>query len=142
MSIRAIPWALTLGLLSLAGAWLAQESETEVSPAPQEAFDFDELLARGREGNQAWTPFLERPSMLAGVYRLAAGATDGQKPHDDDELYYVVRGTAGFTADGVEHSAKAGSLFFVAAEVEHRFHDIEEDLEVLVFFAKAPAAPR
>jgi hypothetical protein len=28
-------------------------------------------------------------------------------------------------------------VIFVEAEVEHRFHDIEEDLEILVFFAPA-----
>ncbi len=31
----------------------------------------------------------------------------------------------------------AGSVLFVAAEVEHRFHDIAEELAVLVFFAPA-----
>ena len=30
-----------------------------------------------------------------------------------------------------------GSIIFVEAEVEHRFYDIEEELEVLVFFAPA-----
>jgi len=30
-----------------------------------------------------------------------------------------------------------GSVIFVAANVEHRFHDITEDLSVLVFFAPA-----
>ncbi|HSG39002.1 MAG TPA: cupin domain-containing protein, partial [Thermoanaerobaculia bacterium] len=29
-----------------------------------------------------------------------------------------------------------GSVLFVAARVEHRFHSIAEDLEVLVFFAR------
>ena len=31
----------------------------------------------------------------------------------------------------------AGSALFVAAEVEHRFYDIAEELAVLVFFAPA-----
>jgi mannose-6-phosphate isomerase-like protein (cupin superfamily) len=30
-----------------------------------------------------------------------------------------------------------GTLIFVAASVEHRFYQIEEELEVLVFFAPA-----
>jgi quercetin dioxygenase-like cupin family protein len=39
---------------------------------------------------------------------------------------------------GIEnHSVAAGSVIFVGAGVEHRFYDIEEDLEVLVFFAPA-----
>ncbi len=34
-----------------------------------------------------------------------------------------------------DRPVRAGSLVFVAAQVEHRFHDIEEDLRVLVFWA-------
>ena len=32
---------------------------------------------------------------------------------------------------------RAGSVVFVEAEMEHRFYDIQEELEVLVFFAPA-----
>jgi hypothetical protein len=32
---------------------------------------------------------------------------------------------------------RLGSVIFVEAELEHRFYDIEEELEVLVFFAPA-----
>lgn len=39
---------------------------------------------------------------------------------------------------GSDHAnVKAGSIIFVEAELEHRFYDIEEELEVLVFFAPA-----
>jgi quercetin dioxygenase-like cupin family protein len=36
-----------------------------------------------------------------------------------------------------EQAVKAGSVIFVAGKVEHRFFDISEELEVLVFFAPA-----
>jgi quercetin dioxygenase-like cupin family protein len=32
---------------------------------------------------------------------------------------------------------QAGSIVYVAKNVEHRFHSIEEELTVLVFFAPA-----
>ena len=32
--------------------------------------------------------------MSAGVYVLPKGGTDPQKPHREDEMYYVVRGRA------------------------------------------------
>jgi hypothetical protein len=39
---------------------------------------------------------------------------------------------------GSDHAnVKAGSIIFVEAELEHRFYDIEEELEVPVFFAPA-----
>ncbi|HEY1264378.1 MAG TPA: cupin domain-containing protein, partial [Terriglobales bacterium] len=72
-----------------------------------------------------------------GVYALAAGALDPQSPHREDELYYVVRGRARMKAGNQDQNVTAGSVIFVAAGVEHRFHTIEEELMVLVFFAPA-----
>ena len=75
--------------------------------------------------------------MSAGLYVLAAGATDKQKPHAEDEVYYVIEGSATFTAGGEERDVKAGSIIYVPARIEHRFHEIREELRVLVFFAPA-----
>ena len=50
---------------------------------------------------------------------------------------YVLRGKAHFRAGDEDREISAGSVLFVAAEVEHRFYDIAEDLAVLVFFAPA-----
>jgi mannose-6-phosphate isomerase-like protein (cupin superfamily) len=75
--------------------------------------------------------------MSAGLYVLPAGGTDAQKPHHEDEIYYVVRGRARFQADTEDREVAAGSVLYVAAEVEHRFYDIKEELAVLVFFAPA-----
>jgi quercetin dioxygenase-like cupin family protein len=75
--------------------------------------------------------------MSAGLYVLAAGATDQQQPHHEDEMYYVVRGKGRFRAGDEDREISAGSVLFVAAEVEHRFHDIVEELAMLVFFAPA-----
>ena len=100
-------------------------------------FHIDDLNRdRAAKGN-LYLEFLRIPAMSAGVYVLAAGAIDPQKPHHEDELYYVVRGRARMQI-GDEHSEiLAGSVIFVEAEREHRFYDIKEELEVLVFFAPA-----
>jgi quercetin dioxygenase-like cupin family protein len=81
--------------------------------------------------------FLRVPAMSAGLYVLPAGGTDHQKPHREDEIYYVVRGRARFQAGPEDREVSAGSVIFVAAEVGHRFYDITEELVVLVFFAPA-----
>jgi quercetin dioxygenase-like cupin family protein len=52
-------------------------------------------------------------------------------------MYYVLRGRARFRAADQDRDVSAGSVLFVAAEVEHQFHDIAEELAVLVFFAPA-----
>jgi quercetin dioxygenase-like cupin family protein len=37
----------------------------------------------------------------------------------------------------LQAEVRPGSVIFVEAELEHRFYDIEEELEVLVYFAPA-----
>jgi mannose-6-phosphate isomerase-like protein (cupin superfamily) len=92
--------------------------------------------ARAAAGKR-YREFLRIPAMSAGLYALAKGATDPQKPHKEDELYYVIRGRARMRINSEEQSVQAGTVIFVEAHADHRFFDITEDLEVLVFFAPA-----
>ena len=69
--------------------------------------------------------------------RWPAGSTDDQEPHTEDEVYYVVSGKARLTIDEETVPVMPGSVAFVAAGVEHRFIEIDEDLEVLVFWSPA-----
>lgn len=96
-----------------------------------------EIDRQRAESGKLYREFLRVPSMSAGLYVLAAGATDLQRPHHEDEMYYVVRGRARFQAGESDQEVSAGSVLFVAAEVEHRFYDITEELAALVFFAPA-----
>jgi mannose-6-phosphate isomerase-like protein (cupin superfamily) len=52
-------------------------------------------------------------------------------------MYYVVRGRARMQIGSDHAEVGTGSVIFVEAKLEHRFYDIEEELEVLVFFAPA-----
>jgi quercetin dioxygenase-like cupin family protein len=81
--------------------------------------------------------FFEVPEMSAGIYTLPAGTIDGQAPHVEDEIYYVIAGTAAIQIGGQHYPVQTGATIFVAREVEHRFHDIIEDLTILVIFAPA-----
>jgi quercetin dioxygenase-like cupin family protein len=89
------------------------------------------------QSNKLYREFLRVPAMSAGLYVLAPGAVDPQRPHHEDEMYYVVRGRARFRAADEDNAVSAGSVLFVAANVEHHFYDIAEELAVLVFFAPA-----
>jgi mannose-6-phosphate isomerase-like protein (cupin superfamily) len=101
------------------------------------AFELADLLASRQKLGRAYLEFLRVPALSAGIYFLPAGGTDLQKPHAEDEVYFVVSGHATFRAGAEDRPVKPGSLLFVAADVEHRFHSIEEDLTVLVSFAPA-----
>ena len=49
----------------------------------------------------------------------------------------MVRGKAQIRVADEDGAVQAGSIVYVAKNVEHRFHSIEEGLTVLVFFAPA-----
>jgi mannose-6-phosphate isomerase-like protein (cupin superfamily) len=68
---------------------------------------------------------------------LPAGGTDPQRPHHEDEMYYVVRGQARMRLGSEDQAVSDGSVIFVKAGVEHRFHDVTQELVVLVCFAPA-----
>jgi mannose-6-phosphate isomerase-like protein (cupin superfamily) len=102
-----------------------------------EAFELEEILGERGRSARPYIEFLRKESMSAGIYVLPAGGVDGQKPHTEDELYYVLSGRATVMVGGEERPVRAGSAVFVGAEVEHRFHSIEEELVLLVFFAPA-----
>jgi mannose-6-phosphate isomerase-like protein (cupin superfamily) len=86
---------------------------------------------------KSYHEFLRAATMSAGLYLLPADALDQQKPHHEDEVYYVIRGHAWLKVGEEDWEVSAGSVIFVAAELEHRFHDITEELVVMVFFAPA-----
>jgi mannose-6-phosphate isomerase-like protein (cupin superfamily) len=93
---------------------------------------------RGQRGTP-YLEFLRVTAMSAGLYVLPAGAVDPQRPHNEDEMYYVVRGQARMRLGPEDQAVGDGSVIFVQAGVEHRFHDITQELVVLVCFAPAEA---
>lgn len=96
-----------------------------------------EIAEQRTQSGKPYREFLRVPAISAGLYVLPAGGVDHQRPHREDEIYFVVRGRARFKAGPEDREVSAGSVIFVAAEVGHRFYDITEELEVLVFFAPA-----
>lgn len=96
-----------------------------------------EIEEQRAESGKSYREFLRAPAMSGGLYVLPAGGVDHQKPHREDEIYYVIRGRARFKAGSEDRQVSTGSVIFVAALAGHRFYDIEEELVVLVIFAPA-----
>lgn len=101
------------------------------------AFDLAQLISEHEAGNKRYLEFLKVPDLSMGLYILPAGGTDPQSPHTEDEVYYVVSGRAKILVADESRDVQAGSIVYVAKNVAHRFHSIEEELSVLVFFAPA-----
>jgi mannose-6-phosphate isomerase-like protein (cupin superfamily) len=93
------------------------------------------VVAAAAVETERYAEWVRSGSLSAGVYRLAAGAVDGQSPHAEDEVYVVTRGTASLEVEGSASPVQAGSLAYVPAQAQHRFVDISDDLEVVVVFA-------
>jgi mannose-6-phosphate isomerase-like protein (cupin superfamily) len=90
---------------------------------------------------ERYQEFLRVPALSAGLYVLGVGETDPQRPHQEDEIYYVTSGR-GMIRVGVEdRPIAAGSVVYVPPRVDHRFHSITEELRLLVVFAPAETSP-
>lgn len=101
-----------------------------------EVFAATDLLAQVSQ-QRRYHEFLRSSAMSAGVYVLPVGAADQQRPHKEDEIYYVIRGKAKMKLGREERTVREGEVIFVEKNLEHRFFDIVEELALLVVFAPA-----
>ncbi|MDT0307081.1 cupin domain-containing protein [Streptomyces sp. DSM 44917] len=99
------------------------------------AFRLDELEAERLAHDGAYLRFLRERNLSAGLYALAAGEQDTQRPHRQDVLNFVVSGRASITVGEETTTVARGSVVFVPGGVPARFHHITEDLRVLVVFS-------
>jgi mannose-6-phosphate isomerase-like protein (cupin superfamily) len=102
-----------------------------------DAFELTDLAAQQAAGGRPYLEFLTVPDLSVGLYVLRVGQPDLQQPHTEDEVYYVVSGRARITVGDESRDVGPGSIVFVATAVPHRFHDITEDLTLLVAFGPA-----
>ena len=107
-----------------------------------QAYELPQLISQRAATNKLYLEFLKAPDLSMGLYVLPAGGTDPQSPHTEDEVYYVVSGKAQIQVANEDRAVQAGSIVYVAKNVEHRFHSIEEELMVIVFFAPAEYSNR
>ncbi len=108
-------------------------------------FSLDEIRKR-ITGPLPYAEFLRIPAMSCAVYVLKPGEEDLQRPHLEDEIYYVFKGAARMKITPAnqptrDQAVSAGDVIFVASNDEHRFHSITEELVLLVVFAPAHVIP-
>src|SRR5215813_8870869 len=68
-----------------------------------------------------------------------------QTPHEQDELYIVVRGRGELIHNGLRAQVETGDVMFIAAGTEHHVENFSDDLSVWVVFygpkgGEAPAS--
>jgi len=102
-----------------------------------QAYELDQVISQHLDAKKLYLEFLKVPDLSMGLYVLPAGGTDPQSPHTEDEVYYVVSGKAQILVAEENREVQSGSIVYVEKNVAHRFHSIEEELTLLVFFAPA-----
>src|SRR5579864_8195240 len=98
-------------MLSAHAAQLLARLPAKPSPAWPDGEPFTVALAHG--------------SMSVEVY--APRGHDPQTPHEQDELYLVFQGRAVLEVAGERRDAPTGTVLFVPAHAEHRFHELSPD---------------
>ena len=102
-----------------------------------DAWELDELIRLREDLDRPYLEFQRSPDLSTGLYVLPADGIDRQQPHTEDEIYHVLAGQAVITVGLDERPVGPGSIVFVAAGVDHRFHDITEELRLFVVFGPA-----
>jgi mannose-6-phosphate isomerase-like protein (cupin superfamily) len=99
----------------------------------------DELLAKlPLPADEKWKdgmPFL--PAFIKSGFVLeffAPRGTDYQTPHDKDEFYIIVSGTADLIKETETVNCKPGDAIFVATGEKHHFENISADFATWVIF--------
>lgn len=103
-----------------------------------QVFDLAQIKGKLKGDAVEYLEFLNVPALNCGVYFLAAGSTDMQAPHDEDEVYLVLSGKARMRLENEERDVGPGSLLYVGATTDHSFFEIQEDMTLLVMFAASP----
>ena len=81
------------------------------------------------------TPYAEmmrHGTMSAGLYMPSR--VDDQKPHDQDEIYVIMRGYGELVRGQERVRFEPGDMLMVPADMEHRFEKFTDDLTVWVMF--------
>src|SRR2546428_11406688 len=90
-------------------------------------FQLTEIEQQRLLTGKRYLEFLRVPTLSQGLYVLPAADADPQSPHKHDELYYVIHGQACMSIRSENQEVRAGSTVFVAAGVEHRLYEIQQE---------------
>ncbi|HEX6124001.1 MAG TPA: cupin domain-containing protein [Pyrinomonadaceae bacterium] len=102
-------------------------------------FTIDELLSKlPLPGNEKWKEGVwDLEPLKKGGARLvffAPRGKDYQTAHDEDEFYFIARGSGSLVIGDVTFECSAGDAFFVDAGVPHHFEEFTTDFATWAVF--------
>src|SRR2546423_1769448 len=66
-------------------------------------FDTNQFLKNISKSNSYFHTFINKENLAAGILRLEPKESDTQRPHNSDEIYYIIRGDGFLNIDGKEY---------------------------------------
>jgi mannose-6-phosphate isomerase-like protein (cupin superfamily) len=97
-------------------------------------FDTNQFLKDISKTNSYFHTFINKENLAAGILRLEPKEEDTQAPHESDEIYYIIHGDGFLNIGGKDYSISEGMSYYVAKNLEHKFHGNKKELVVLYFF--------
>ena len=102
-------------------------------------FTIDEFLAElPKPANEKWIDGVwdVEPFAKNGVKLVffAPRGVDRQTFHDEDEYYFIARGSGEIVIDGVCFACETGDALFVPARAEHHFENFSDDFATWAVF--------
>ncbi len=89
-------------------------------------------LLKDQKSDQKFIELFRKGEVSIELY--APEGLDLQKPHLQDEVYFIISGTGIFNLDGERCPFKPNDLIYVPAGKEHRFENFTEDFKTWVLF--------
>src|SRR2546426_988936 len=80
-----------------------------------QTFHLPQVIADRQQQDRSYPEFLRVPSMSAGIYFLPADGTDPQRPHTQDEVYYIIKGRGSIRVGSQDRAVKAGDFILLEA---------------------------
>ena len=102
-------------------------------------FTLDEFLEKlPLPANEKWKDgTFDIESFKKGSVQLiffAPRGTDYQNFHDEDEFYFIARGSGELVIENEKFECETGDAFFVPARKKHRFENFTEDFSTWAIF--------
>jgi len=97
-------------------------------------FDVDEYIKKIKNGKEYFHTFINRTNLAVGVLVLQPGEEDTQEPHENDEVYLILKGDGFLKIKDKDYPISKNKIYFVAKNIEHYFHQNSKELVVLYFF--------
>ncbi|MGA9230196.1 MAG: cupin domain-containing protein, partial [Nitrosotalea sp.] len=75
-------------------------------------FNTNEYIKKIKKNNTYFHTFINKENLAAGILRLDPGEEDTQEPHENDEIYYVVKGDGFLLVDRKEYPVSEGMSYY------------------------------